>query len=73
MKFISQDDCAQFVYVCVYAEATSYFLYNLIDSMSGGQVHAQEDKLRSFFNQLHAQVQTKNICSDVYESQINCG
>ncbi|XP_005804231.1 leucine-rich PPR motif-containing protein, mitochondrial [Xiphophorus maculatus] len=37
------------------SEATSYFLYNLIDSMSGGQVHAQEDKLRSFFNQLHAQ------------------
>ncbi|XP_007551253.1 leucine-rich PPR motif-containing protein, mitochondrial [Poecilia formosa] len=37
------------------SEATSYFLYNLIDSMSEGQVHAQEDKLRSFFNQLHAQ------------------
>lgn len=37
------------------AEATSYFLYNLIDSMSGGQVQAQEDKLRSFFNQLKAQ------------------
>ncbi|PWA25954.1 hypothetical protein CCH79_00001841 [Gambusia affinis] len=37
------------------SETTSYFLYNLIDSMSGSQVHAQEDKLRSFFNQLHAQ------------------
>uniref|UniRef100_A0A3B5M2R1 Leucine-rich pentatricopeptide repeat containing n=1 Tax=Xiphophorus couchianus TaxID=32473 RepID=A0A3B5M2R1_9TELE len=61
MKFISQDDCAQFVYVCVYAEATSYFLYNLIDSMSGGQVHAQEDKLRSFFNQLHNVTISLNI------------
>ncbi|KAM9726781.1 leucine-rich PPR motif-containing protein, mitochondrial [Menidia menidia] len=37
------------------AEATSYFLYNLIDSMSDGQVQAQEDKLRSFFNGLHSQ------------------
>ncbi|KAM4730439.1 leucine-rich PPR motif-containing protein, mitochondrial [Anableps anableps] len=37
------------------SEATSYFLYNLIDNMSGGQVQAQEDKLRSYFNQLQAQ------------------
>ncbi|XP_041866197.1 leucine-rich PPR motif-containing protein, mitochondrial [Melanotaenia boesemani] len=37
------------------AEAAAYFLYNLIDSMSEGQVQAQEDKLRSFFNQLQAQ------------------
>lgn len=50
------------VCVCISfcAEATSYFLYNLIGSMSGGQVQAQEDKLRSFFNQLQAQVQTSH-------------
>ncbi|KAM6956562.1 leucine-rich PPR motif-containing protein, mitochondrial [Aplochiton taeniatus] len=34
------------------AEAVSYFLYNLIDGMSEGQVHAQEDKLRQYFSQL---------------------
>ncbi|XP_015233698.1 PREDICTED: leucine-rich PPR motif-containing protein, mitochondrial [Cyprinodon variegatus] len=39
------------------SEATAYFLYNLFDSMSEVQVQAQEDKLRSFFNQL----QTRNI------------
>ncbi|XP_005727369.1 leucine-rich PPR motif-containing protein, mitochondrial isoform X1 [Pundamilia nyererei] len=36
------------------AEATAYFLYNLIDSMSEGQVRAQEDKLRKFFSQLQS-------------------
>ncbi|KAM6915877.1 LOW QUALITY PROTEIN: leucine-rich PPR motif-containing protein, mitochondrial [Xenentodon cancila] len=40
------------------AEATSYFLYNLIDNMPEGQVQEQEGKLRSFFNKLHDQ----NIC-----------
>ncbi|KAF7662444.1 hypothetical protein LDENG_00234780, partial [Lucifuga dentata] len=39
------------------AEATSFFLYNLIDSMSAEDVQAQEDKLREYFNQL----QTQNI------------
>ncbi|KAF3708052.1 Leucine-rich PPR motif-containing protein, mitochondrial Precursor [Channa argus] len=37
------------------AEATSFFLYNLIDSMSEGEVQAQEDKLRKFLNQLQSQ------------------
>ncbi|XP_029962242.1 leucine-rich PPR motif-containing protein, mitochondrial [Salarias fasciatus] len=37
------------------AESVSYFLYNLIDSMSEGELQAQESKLRSFFNQLKAQ------------------
>ncbi|XP_028279212.1 leucine-rich PPR motif-containing protein, mitochondrial [Parambassis ranga] len=37
------------------AEATAYFLYSLMDSMSEGQVRAQEGKLRNFFNQLQAQ------------------
>lgn len=44
--------------VCVCAEATAYFLYNLIDSMSEGQVRAQEDKLRKFFSQLQSKVHT---------------
>uniref|UniRef100_A0A6Q2XLK2 PROP1-like PPR domain-containing protein n=1 Tax=Esox lucius TaxID=8010 RepID=A0A6Q2XLK2_ESOLU len=30
----------------------SYFLYNLIDSMSEAEVQAQEEKLRQYFNQL---------------------
>uniref|UniRef100_A0A3P8RUY1 PROP1-like PPR domain-containing protein n=1 Tax=Amphiprion percula TaxID=161767 RepID=A0A3P8RUY1_AMPPE len=33
----------------------AFFLYNLMDNMTEGQVQAQEDKLRSFFNQLHTQ------------------
>ncbi|XP_054885864.1 leucine-rich PPR motif-containing protein, mitochondrial [Poeciliopsis prolifica] len=37
------------------SETSSYFLYNLIESISEEQVHVQEDKLRSFFSQLHAQ------------------
>ncbi|XP_034537185.1 LOW QUALITY PROTEIN: leucine-rich PPR motif-containing protein, mitochondrial [Notolabrus celidotus] len=37
------------------AEATSFFLYNLIDSMSDREVQAQEDNLKKFFNQLQAQ------------------
>ncbi|XP_072246804.1 leucine-rich PPR motif-containing protein, mitochondrial [Leuresthes tenuis] len=37
------------------AEDTAYFLYNLIDDMSEGQLQAQQGKLRTFFNQLHAQ------------------
>lgn len=44
--------------MCVCAEATAYFLYNLIDSMSEGQVRAQEDKLRKFFSQLQSKVHT---------------
>uniref|UniRef100_A0A8D0D7B0 Leucine rich pentatricopeptide repeat containing n=1 Tax=Sander lucioperca TaxID=283035 RepID=A0A8D0D7B0_SANLU len=36
-------------------EPASFFLYNVIDSMSEGEVQAQEDKLRKYFNQLHAQ------------------
>uniref|UniRef100_A0A672JT24 Leucine rich pentatricopeptide repeat containing n=1 Tax=Salarias fasciatus TaxID=181472 RepID=A0A672JT24_SALFA len=43
------------VCVCVFPESVSYFLYNLIDSMSEGELQAQESKLRSFFNQLKAQ------------------
>ncbi|XP_028975967.2 leucine-rich PPR motif-containing protein, mitochondrial isoform X2 [Esox lucius] len=34
------------------AEGVSYFLYNLIDSMSEAEVQAQEEKLRQYFNQL---------------------
>ncbi|XP_037320697.2 leucine-rich PPR motif-containing protein, mitochondrial [Pungitius pungitius] len=37
------------------SEAADFFLYNLINSMSEGEVQAQEDKLRKYFNQLHAQ------------------
>ncbi|XP_024152765.1 leucine-rich PPR motif-containing protein, mitochondrial [Oryzias melastigma] len=37
------------------AEAVSYFLYNLFDSMAEEQVHAQEEKLRTFLNKLHSQ------------------
>ncbi|XP_070771978.1 leucine-rich PPR motif-containing protein, mitochondrial [Enoplosus armatus] len=37
------------------AEAASFFLYNLIDSMSEKEVQAQEDKLRKYFNQLETQ------------------
>ncbi|CAN9499622.1 unnamed protein product [Ophioblennius macclurei] len=36
-------------------DSASYFLYNLIDSMSEGELRAQENKLRTFFNQLQAQ------------------
>ncbi|XP_076016482.1 leucine-rich PPR motif-containing protein, mitochondrial [Genypterus blacodes] len=32
-----------------------YFLYHLINTMSEAEVKAQEDKLREFFKQLHAQ------------------
>nr|XP_061794346.1 leucine-rich PPR motif-containing protein, mitochondrial [Nerophis lumbriciformis] len=39
------------------ADTVSYFLYNLIDSMSESDVQAQEDKLRNYINQLQA----KNI------------
>ncbi|KAG7228533.1 hypothetical protein INR49_007707 [Caranx melampygus] len=38
-------------------DSVSFFLYNLIDSMSEQEVQAQEDKLRSFFIQL----QSRNI------------
>ncbi|KAG7462652.1 hypothetical protein MATL_G00187000 [Megalops atlanticus] len=34
------------------AEALSYFLYNLIDSMTEEEVLAQEEKLRQYFHQL---------------------
>ncbi|XP_023120624.2 leucine-rich PPR motif-containing protein, mitochondrial [Amphiprion ocellaris] len=37
------------------ADSAAFFLYNLMDNMTEGQVQAQEDKLRSFFNQLHTQ------------------
>ncbi|XP_069000477.1 leucine-rich PPR motif-containing protein, mitochondrial [Embiotoca jacksoni] len=43
------------------ADAASFFLYNLISSMSEEQVREQEDKLRSFFNQLHAQNVTISV------------
>ncbi|XP_028983257.1 leucine-rich PPR motif-containing protein, mitochondrial [Betta splendens] len=36
-------------------EAVPYFLYNLIESMSAREVQEQEDKLRTYFNQLHTQ------------------
>lgn len=39
-------------------DVASFFLYNLIDSMSEQEVQAQEDKLRNFFGQLQAQVRT---------------
>ncbi|XP_026164936.1 leucine-rich PPR motif-containing protein, mitochondrial [Mastacembelus armatus] len=49
------------------AEVTSYFLYNLIDSMSEGEVQAQEDKLRKYFNRLKTQNITisVNICRGI--------
>uniref|UniRef100_A0A8C5HA73 Pentacotripeptide-repeat region of PRORP domain-containing protein n=1 Tax=Gouania willdenowi TaxID=441366 RepID=A0A8C5HA73_GOUWI len=47
----------KYVRVCVYP--ATYFLYNLIASMSEEQMQAQEDKLRSFFNQLQAEVHNK--------------
>uniref|UniRef100_A0A6Q2XC91 PROP1-like PPR domain-containing protein n=1 Tax=Esox lucius TaxID=8010 RepID=A0A6Q2XC91_ESOLU len=34
------------------SNGVSYFLYNLIDSMSEAEVQAQEEKLRQYFNQL---------------------
>ncbi|XP_069549086.1 leucine-rich PPR motif-containing protein, mitochondrial [Brachyistius frenatus] len=43
------------------ADAASFFLYNLISSMSEEQVQEQEDKLRSFLNQLHAQNVTISV------------
>ncbi|KAK2824504.1 hypothetical protein Q5P01_021679 [Channa striata] len=46
------------------AEATSFFLYSLIDSMSEGEVQEQEDKLRKFFNQL--QTQNITISGNIY-------
>ncbi|XP_045925978.1 leucine-rich PPR motif-containing protein, mitochondrial [Micropterus dolomieu] len=46
------------------AEATSFFLYNLIDSMSEREVKAQEDKLRRYFNQL--QTQNVTISGNIY-------
>ncbi|XP_028324198.1 leucine-rich PPR motif-containing protein, mitochondrial [Gouania willdenowi] len=39
----------------------TYFLYNLIASMSEEQMQAQEDKLRSFFNQLQAENVTVSL------------
>uniref|UniRef100_A0AAQ5Y857 PROP1-like PPR domain-containing protein n=1 Tax=Amphiprion ocellaris TaxID=80972 RepID=A0AAQ5Y857_AMPOC len=44
-----------FVCVSVRPDSAAFFLYNLMDNMTEGQVQAQEDKLRSFFNQLHTQ------------------
>ncbi|KAK9541331.1 hypothetical protein VZT92_001384 [Zoarces viviparus] len=43
------------------SEATSFFMYNLIDSMSEGEVQTQEDKLRKYFNQLQAQNVTISV------------
>ncbi|XP_078128811.1 leucine-rich PPR motif-containing protein, mitochondrial [Sander vitreus] len=37
------------------SEVASFFLYSMIDSMSEGEVQAQKDKLRKYFNQLQAQ------------------
>lgn len=59
----SQGNCSLRVCTCVcfclsYPESVSFFLYGLIDSMSEQEVQAQEDKLRSFFIQLQAQVHT---------------
>uniref|UniRef100_A0A7N8X812 Leucine rich pentatricopeptide repeat containing n=1 Tax=Mastacembelus armatus TaxID=205130 RepID=A0A7N8X812_9TELE len=56
--------------MCVFfshPEVTSYFLYNLIDSMSEGEVQAQEDKLRKYFNRLKTQNITisVNICRGI--------
>ncbi|XP_074531608.1 leucine-rich PPR motif-containing protein, mitochondrial [Halichoeres trimaculatus] len=36
-------------------EVASYFLYNLIDSMTEREIQRQEEKLRTYFKQLHAQ------------------
>uniref|UniRef100_A0A8C5H6M7 Pentacotripeptide-repeat region of PRORP domain-containing protein n=1 Tax=Gouania willdenowi TaxID=441366 RepID=A0A8C5H6M7_GOUWI len=43
------------------ADPATYFLYNLIASMSEEQMQAQEDKLRSFFNQLQAENVTVSL------------
>uniref|UniRef100_UPI0037E7B2E4 leucine-rich PPR motif-containing protein, mitochondrial n=1 Tax=Semicossyphus pulcher TaxID=241346 RepID=UPI0037E7B2E4 len=37
------------------AETMSFFLYGLIEGMSERDVQAQEEKLKQYFNQLHAQ------------------
>ncbi|KAK1905498.1 hypothetical protein KUDE01_012680, partial [Dissostichus eleginoides] len=37
------------------SDTSSFFLYNFIDNMSEGEVHANEDKLRKYFNQLKDQ------------------
>uniref|UniRef100_A0A8C6KM97 Leucine rich pentatricopeptide repeat containing n=1 Tax=Nothobranchius furzeri TaxID=105023 RepID=A0A8C6KM97_NOTFU len=55
-EIYSQDDCSVCVFVCVCPDTVGYFLYNLVDNMSEGQV--QEDKLRHLFNKLQAQVHT---------------
>uniref|UniRef100_A0A8C6NJ90 Leucine rich pentatricopeptide repeat containing n=1 Tax=Nothobranchius furzeri TaxID=105023 RepID=A0A8C6NJ90_NOTFU len=52
-EIYSQDDCSVCVFVCVCPDTVGYFLYNLVDNMSEGQV--QEDKLRHLFNKLQAQ------------------
>uniref|UniRef100_A0A3Q1ICW7 PROP1-like PPR domain-containing protein n=1 Tax=Anabas testudineus TaxID=64144 RepID=A0A3Q1ICW7_ANATE len=61
IKFIPQTKPHSLcVGVCVFPfclEAVSFFLYNLIDSMSAAEAQAQKDKLRKYFNQL----QTQNI------------
>uniref|UniRef100_A0A8C3GC10 Leucine rich pentatricopeptide repeat containing n=1 Tax=Cyclopterus lumpus TaxID=8103 RepID=A0A8C3GC10_CYCLU len=57
----------QLLTVCVFhplLEVVSFFLYNLIDSMSEGEVQEQEDKLRKYFNQLQAQNVT--ISGNIY-------
>ncbi|TNN64307.1 Leucine-rich PPR motif-containing protein, mitochondrial [Liparis tanakae] len=46
------------------SDVVPFFLYNLIDSMSEGEVRAQEDKLRKYFNQLQAQNVT--ISGNIY-------
>lgn len=57
-EMYSQDKSLYFcVVVFFHPEGAAYFLYNLIDSMSEEEVQAQEDKLRKYLNQLHAQVQ----------------
>ncbi|XP_034093655.1 leucine-rich PPR motif-containing protein, mitochondrial-like [Gymnodraco acuticeps] len=37
------------------SDTSSFFLYNFIDNMSEGEVHANEDKLRKYFNRLKDQ------------------
>ncbi|XP_029305827.1 leucine-rich PPR motif-containing protein, mitochondrial [Cottoperca gobio] len=51
------------------SETVSYFLYNLINQMSEEEVQKQEDKLRTYFNELHAKNITISI--NIYRGMRN--
>uniref|UniRef100_A0A667YUN4 Leucine rich pentatricopeptide repeat containing n=1 Tax=Myripristis murdjan TaxID=586833 RepID=A0A667YUN4_9TELE len=69
----SQDNCSMCVCVCVCVfvcvcvcvcpppESASYFLYNVMDSMTETEVQAQEDKLRKYFTLLKDQNVTISV------------